>query len=103
MYLENEIRACKHVLSDSDGQILGALEGLLNCTTSTAVVNYLKAVPADVKELLAYRAIIRGRMKLMQAALDGEPVEEPEPVEEFDPDEAAPEPEEGATQGEEGE
>ena len=78
MYLENEIRACQRVLSDSDSQILGALEGLLNCTTATAVTNYLKAVPASVKETLAYRAMIRERMNLMKAALNGEEATEPE-------------------------
>lgn len=85
MYLENEIRACKTVLLESDGQIIAALEGLLKCTTSTAVTNYLKAIPAETQNLLTYRETIRARMEAMQAALDGgddEDEEEATPEEE---------------------
>ena len=78
MYLENEIRACKIVLSESDGQIVAALEGLLKCTTATAVTNYLKAIPESVKTLANYREGIRARMEAMQAALDGEDGEDEE-------------------------
>jgi len=70
MQLEVEIRACKNVLSETDGPIVAALEGLLNCTTTTAITNYLKALPDETKNLVTYRADIRQRMKDMQDIID---------------------------------
>jgi hypothetical protein len=88
MELETEIRACRDVLSNSDGQIVSALEGMLNCTSTTAITNYIKNIPNETKELLTYRASIREQMSAMQAALDGDPGE-PEPM--IDPVEPEPE------------
>lgn len=70
MQLEIEIRACKNVLSETDGPIVAALEGLLSCTTATAIANYLKALPDETKNLVAYRGDIRQRMNEMQDILD---------------------------------
>lgn len=97
MYLENEIRACKIVLSESDSQIIAGLEGLLKCTTTSAITNHLKNVTDETKNLLTYRETIRERMEAMQAALDGEEPEEPENFEDAETEDGA---EDEATLGE---
>ena len=70
MQLEVELRACKDVLNSTDGQIVAALEGLLSCTSATAMTNYIKALPETVINLIAYRASIRQDIATIEEILE---------------------------------
>ena len=53
--LEAEIRACKALLKETDGQVIEALEGLLNCTSATAIAAYLKGLDKETFSVVAKR------------------------------------------------
>lgn len=57
-----EITALKSLLADSDYSILKTLEGLLNCTSATGIISFLKDVTTEIKEIAAKRAAWRERI-----------------------------------------
>ena len=85
--LEREIRACRDVLSDTTEKIVSALEGIVNCTSATGIIAFLKSITGDVIQTVAYRVSIRQQMNDMQEALDArggggnEATQEEEPAE----------------------
>lgn len=61
-----EITALKSLLADSDYSILKTLEGLLNCTSATGIISFLKDVTTEIKEIAAKRAAWRERINELE-------------------------------------
>ena len=57
-----EITALKSLLCDSDYRILKTLEGLLDCTSATAITTYIKNISEDIKTESVKRAEWRQRI-----------------------------------------
>lgn len=69
-----EITALKSLLADSDYAFFRIVEQLLTCTTSTAVVNVLKAGQEERGNLAVKRQAWRDRINVLEAqyaALEG--------------------------------
>lgn len=64
--VRGEITALKSLLADSDYSILKTLEGLLNCTSATGIITFLKDVTSDIKEIVAKRAAWRARINELE-------------------------------------
>lgn len=64
--VRGEITALKSLLADSDYSILKTLEGLLNCTSATGIIAFLKDVTSDIKEIATKRAAWRARINELE-------------------------------------
>lgn len=70
--MEAEIRACKALLNDSDHEIIQTLEGICDCTSATGIINFLKSITDDVKEIIVKRRAYRQTIINLEAQLDNE-------------------------------
>ena len=67
MDVQGEITALKSLLNDSDYSILKTLEGILNCTSATGIVTFLKDVTDDIRDIAEKRAAWRARINELEA------------------------------------
>lgn len=68
--IQGEITGLKSLLTDTDYTVLKTLEGILSCTSTTAVTNYLKELPDTLRETVAKRVAWRARINELEAMLD---------------------------------
>lgn len=68
--MEAEIRACQALLDASDHKIIQTLEGILDCTTATGIINFLKNITGDVKELVTSRQGYRKTIRDLEEKLE---------------------------------
>lgn len=68
--MEAEIRACKALLAESDYNVIKTLEGLCDCTTATAIANFLKTVTTEIKEIINKRVALRQTINDLEAELE---------------------------------
>lgn len=75
--MEAEIRSCQALLNESDHKIIQTLEGICDCTSATGIINFLKSITEEVKEIIvkrrAYRQTIRDLRELLDGGGDDEP------------------------------
>lgn len=67
MDVQGEITALKSLLNDSDYSILKTLEGILNCTSATGIITFLKDVTDDIRDIAGKRAAWRARINELEA------------------------------------
>lgn len=67
MDVQGEITALKSLLNDSDYSILKTLEGILNCTSATGIITFLKDVTNDIRDIAEKRAAWRARINELEA------------------------------------
>jgi hypothetical protein len=67
MDVQGEITALKSLLNDSDYSILKTLEGILNCTSATGIITFLKDVTDDIRDIAEKRAAWRARINELEA------------------------------------
>lgn len=67
MDVQGEITALKSLLNDSDYSILKTLEGILNCTSATGIITFLKDVTDDIRGIAEKRAAWRARINELEA------------------------------------
>lgn len=67
MDVQGEISALKSLLNDSDYSILKTLEGILNCTSATGIITFLKDVTDDIRDIAEKRAAWRARINELEA------------------------------------
>lgn len=68
--MEAEIRACKALLNESDHEIIQTLEGICDCTSATGIINFLKSITEDVREIIVKRRAYRQTIKNLEEAME---------------------------------